>query len=255
MAQHASTSTTVANAQPSRNPQPEPTMAVRIGAEAIGTFALTFVAAGADAMARLSADQVSPAARAVAPGLLVMALIYAIGDRSGAHFNPAVTLAFTIRRLFPPKWVIPYWAAQLLGAVMAAAVLGVLFGSAAQAGATTPKLVGSGQALVLEVILTTILATVILGTADRYALIGPNAAIAVGATIALCGLIALPIEGASMNPARSLGPALVSGHIGDAWIYVVGPAVGGLLAVAIARVMHGPAPRDGKQREAAQGES
>jgi aquaporin Z len=108
---------------------------------------------------------------------------------------------------------------------------------------------------VLEAILTTVLATVILCTADRYALIGPNAAIPVGATIALCGLIALPIEGASMNPARSLGPALVNGQVGDAWIYVVGPAIGALLAVAIAFVIHGPAPRDGKQREAAQGDS
>jgi aquaporin Z len=94
-------------------------MLVRLAAEAIGTFALTFVAAGADTMAGISADQVSPIARAIAPGLLVMALIYAMGNRSGAHFNPAVTLAFAVRRLFPPGWVLPYWIAQLAGAIAA----------------------------------------------------------------------------------------------------------------------------------------
>jgi len=233
---------------------PPPTLAVRLAAEAIGTFALTFVAAGADATARLSADQVSPLARALAPGLLVMALIYAIGDRSGAHFNPAVTLAFAARRLFPPRWVVPYWLAQLLGAVIAGAVLVALFGSiAAAAGVSTPH-VDAGVALVLEVLLTAILVTVILGTADRYQLIGPDAAIAVGATIALCGLVALPIEGASMNPARSLGPAIASGKLEDVWIYLVGPAVGALIAVAIARFLHGPPAPEGKAGEAARGE-
>jgi aquaporin Z len=229
-------------------------MLVRLAAEAIGTFALTFVAAGADTMAGISADQVSPIARAIAPGLLVMALIYAMGNRSGAHFNPAVTLAFAVRRLFPPGWVLPYWIAQLAGAIAAGAVLAGLFGAAADAGVTAPKLVSPATALVLEVILTALLATVILGTADRYALIGPDAAIAVGATIALCGLIALPIEGASMNPARSLGPAVVAGRLEDAWIYLAGPAIGALIAVAIAWLLNGSAPRDGKQQEAAQGE-
>jgi aquaporin Z len=232
----------------------EPTMAVRLAAEAFGAFALTFVAAGADSAARVSGQEVTPFARALAPGLLVMAMIYAIGNRSGAHFNPAVTLAFTLRRLFPPRWLVPYWVAQLVGATMAAALLVVLFGDAAQAGVTMPKAVDAPAALVLEVVLTTFLGIVILGTANRYQLIGPEAAIPVGATIALCGLVALPLEGASMNPARSLGPAIATGQLRDAWIYVVGPALGAVIAVGLARLLHGPPPRgDSKPKEAAQG--
>ncbi len=234
-----------------RDDTPEPTLAVRLGAEAIGAFALTFVAAGADTAARMTLGDVTPLARAIAPGLLVMAFIYAIGDRSGAHFNPAVTLAFAVRRLFPIVWVVPYWLAQIGGAVVAGALLVGLFGSAAQAGVSTPH-VPTATAVVLEAILTAILAIVILGTADRYRLIGTDAAIAVGATIALCGLVALPLDGASMNPARSLGPAIATLRLGDAWIYVLGPALGALLAVALAWWLHGPPP-DPESREAAAG--
>jgi aquaporin Z len=229
----------------------DPKFAVRLGAEAIGTFALTFVAAGGDAMANLSAGDVTPVARAVAPGLLVMAFIYAIGDRSGAHFNPVVTLAFTLRRVFPPGWVPGYWLAQLAGAALAAALLRLLFPDSAAAGVSQPN-IAPETALVLEIVLTAILVTVILGTADRYQLFGPNAAIAVGATIALCGLIALPIEGASMNPARSFGPALISGQLNDLWVYVLGPIVGAAIAVVITRFLHGPVPR-AEAAEAAMG--
>jgi MIP family channel proteins len=235
-----------------RDEPPEPTIGVRLAAEAIGAFALVFVAAGADTFARLTGDQVPPFARALAPGLLVMALIYAIGDRSGAHFNPGVTLAFTLRNLFPRAWVVPYWLAQLVGAVLAAGLLRVLFGEAAAAGVTTPH-VAAGTALVIEIVLTVLLVTVILATADRYQLIGSNAAIAVGATIALCGLIALPLEGASMNPARSAGPAIVNVELSNLWIYVVGPAVGAVVAVGIARLLHGPTPDGAQPREAAMG--
>src|SRR5439155_5773070 len=151
--------------------------AVRLGAEAIGTFALTFVAAGGDVIANLTGGDVTPVARALAPGLLVMALIYAIGDRSGAHFNPAVTLAFTLRRVFPLGWVPAYWLAQLAGAVLAASLLRFIFGDVADAGVLAPNIVPE-TALVLEIVLTAILVTVILGTADRHAIIGPSAAIA-----------------------------------------------------------------------------
>jgi aquaporin Z len=216
---------------------------VRLGAEAIGTFALTFVAAGGDVTANLTGGDITPLARALAPGLLVMAFIYAMGDRSGAHFNPAVTLAFALRRAFPAAWVAGYWLAQLGGAVLAAGLLRFLFGDVADAGVSAPN-IDPATALVLEIILTTILVTVILGTADRYQLIGPSAAIAVGATIALCGLIALPIEGASMNPARSIGPALIHGDFDYLWLYVVGPITGAVIAVAIARFLHGPVPPD-----------
>jgi len=238
--------------EPDERPSP-PTFPVRLLTEAIGAFALTFVAAAGDAAARLTGGEVTPFARALAPGLVVMALIYAIGDRSGANFNPAVTLAFTLRRLFPPKWAVPYWLAQLAGAIAAAALLRALLGDAAAAGVTSPKVVEPAVAAVLEIVLTATLVTVILGTADRYQLIGPNAAIPVGATIALCGLVALPVEGASMNPARSAGPALVNGDVSSLWIYLVGPVLGALVAVAVERLVHGPTPAGQQPREAAIG--
>jgi MIP family channel proteins len=220
----------------------EPEFAVRLGAEAIGTFALTFVAAGGDVTANLTGGDVTPLARALAPGLLVMAFIYAIGDRSGAHFNPAVTLAFALRRVFPAAWVAAYWLAQLAGATLAAGLLRFLFGDVADAGVSAPN-IAPETALALEIVLTAILVTVILGTADRYQLIGPSAGIAVGATIALCGLIALPIEGASMNPARSFGPALVSGTWTDFWVYLVGPALGATLGAPAYQFVRGAPPR------------
>ncbi len=218
----------------------------------MGTFALVFVAAGADTMAEVSGGAISVAARAVAPGLMVGALIYAISDASGAHFNPVVSLAFALKRLFPVSWLAPYWAAQLTGALAAATVLQALFGVALVAGVSTPH-VTPQTALALEALLSAILVTVILGTADRARIVGPNAAIAVGGTIALCGLIALPIEGASMNPARSIGPALVAGRLADLWIYVLGPVVGALLATLATTALHGAGASDERAAEAARG--
>jgi aquaporin Z len=225
----------------------------RLTAEAFGAFALVFAAAGGDVMGQVSHDAVGVVARAVAPGLMVAALIYSIGDTSGAHFNPAVTFAFALKRLVPISWLPRYWVAQVIGAIAAAAVLRALFGGAIEAGVSRPKLVDPPAALALEVILTLLLVSVILGTADRYRVVGPNAALAVGATIALCALIALPIEGASMNPARSLGPALVAGQLADIWVYVLGPAIGAILAVALTSFLHGPVAGDGKAQEAARG--
>ena len=221
-------------------------------AETFGTFALVFVAVGADTMAVVSGGRVSDAARAVAPALMVAATIYAIGDVAGAHLNPVASLAFALKRLIPASWLIPYWGSQLAGALLAALLVRGLFGDAVRAGVTTPH-VADGVALTIEAILTLLLVTVILGTADRNRIVGTNAALAVGATIALGGLIALPIEGASMNPARSLGPAIVAGDLGDVWIYVLGPVVGGLLAVIVTRFLHGPVDTDASAEEAAQG--
>jgi aquaporin Z len=210
----------------------------RLLAELLGTFALTLVAAGGEVIATISGGAVSPAARVVAPGLLVMAMIYTLGSQSGAHFNPVVTLAFTLRRDFPWGRVPGYWGAQLVGAVLAALLLRLLFGLVGHLGATLPHH-GTIQALVMEVMLTFLLITVILGTATNHRLTGPNAAIAVGGTIVLAGLFAGPISGASMNPARSFGPFLVSGQLADAWIYVVGPIAGALLAVIVAWLLRG----------------
>ena len=168
----------------------------RLLAEFLGTFALTLVAAGGEVIAGISGGEVSPAARAVAPGLLVMAMIYTLGSQSGAHFNPVVTLAFTLRQDFPWKRVPGYWGAQLVGAILAALLLRVLFGLVGHLGATLPRH-GTIEALVMEIVLTFLLVTVILGTATNHRLTGPNAAIAVGGTIALLALFAGPISGAS----------------------------------------------------------
>lgn len=220
-------------------------------AELLGTFGLTFVAAGGDVIAKVSGGEVERMARVVAPGLLVAAFIYAFGDVSGAHFNPAVTLAFALRRDFPWRKVPLYWLFQAVGAVGAAVLLRVTFGPVGDLGATMPRF-GAAPALVMEIVLTWMLVTVILGTATRYSLLGPNSALAVGSTIALCGLFASPISGASMNPARSLGPALVAGSLSGQWIYVAGPAIGSVLAVLFMGIVH--AKKDPEEEKAASGD-
>jgi aquaporin Z len=211
----------------------------RLFAELLGTCALTFVAAGGGVIAAVSAAGPSLTAQVVAPALVVLAMIYSLGPISGAHFNPAVTLAFAIRGNFPWARVPGYCLAQLLGAVLAALLLRALFGLAGGLGTTLPHH-GSFTSLVMETILAFILVTVILATAANYKVVGHNAALAVAATIALDGLFAAPISGASMNPARSLGPALVSGKLGDVWIYILGPLLGALAAVGVARFLRGP---------------
>lgn len=225
----------------------------RLAAEACGTFALVFVAAGADTMAAASGEPAGSPAGAVAPALIVAAMIYAIADESGAHFNPAVSLAFALRRVFPASWLAPYWTAQAVGAVAAALVLTLLFGADAARGVSTPH-VQAGTAVVVEAILTFLLVVVILGTADRARIVGPEAALAVGATIAACGLIALPIGGASMNPARSFGPAVVANQLGDLWVYVAGPLLGACAAVGGVTALRGGRERDHRTTEAARGE-
>jgi aquaporin Z len=226
----------------------------RLLAELLGTFALTFVAAGAAVVGAVSGGEVDHVARSVAPGLLVAAFIYAMGDVSGAHFNPAVTLAFVARRLFPAELAPLYWLVQIAGALAAALTLRVLFGTAAAHLGQTRPTHGDLVGLVVEAVLTWLLVTVVLGTADRYRSVGPNAALAVGATIALCGLAMGPITGASMNPARSIGPAVVNGDLGSLWIYLVGPLLGALVAAGTAILLHGERPpRGGKSVEAAEG--
>jgi MIP family channel proteins len=230
---------------------PDPPWARRLAAELFGTYALVFAAAGGDVMAAASGE-ISPAARAVAPALMVAALVYAIGDVSGAHFNPTVTLAFVFKRLLPARWLAPYWLAQSAGALAAALALSAMFPGLLSAGVTRPH-VAAPTALVVETTLTVFLVVVVLGTADRHRVVGANAALAVGATIALCGLIALPVEGASMNPARSLAPAIVSGDLADAWIYLVGPLAGAGIAAGIAWFLHGRTDSDRQAAEAARG--
>ncbi|MDH6574696.1 aquaporin [Kitasatospora sp. MAP5-34] len=213
----------------------------RLVAEGVGTFFLVLVAAGAVVVDAVSGGRVGPAAQAIAPGLMVLALIYTLGETSGAHLNPAVSVAFAVRGDFPWRRVPGYVLAQIAGALAAASLLRGLFGTAGHLGATAPgRGVGSGAALVLEMVLTLGLATVILGTASGARNIGHNAAIAVGGYVALAGLWAGPAGGGSMNPARSLGPALVGGTLAPLWIYLVGPLVGAVLAVPLAWILRGP---------------
>ncbi len=212
----------------------------RLFAELLGTFLLTLVASGADVIGAATGQPADSLARYVAPALLVMAMIYTVGNVSGAHLNPAVTLAFSLRRDFPWGRVLGYWGAQLVGSMLAALFLLVVFGDKAHLGATIPNpRTGDGAALVSEIVLSALLVTVILGTAHNQRLVGHNAAFAVAGTIALAGLFAGPVSGASMNPARSFGPALFGGALGSYWIYLVGPVIGALIAAGIAWMLRG----------------
>ncbi|MEU8515064.1 aquaporin [Kitasatospora sp. NPDC048722] len=213
----------------------------RLAAEGAGTFFLVLVAAGAGVVDAVTGGGTGASAAAVAPGVMVLALIYTLGETSGAHFNPAVTLAFAARGNFPWRRVPAYLAAQLAGALAAAGLLRALFGTAGGLGVTRPGPgVGVGAALALEIVLTLGLVTVILATASGARNVGHNAAIAVGGYIALAGLWAGAASGASMNPARSLAPALVGGQGGPLWIYLVGPLAGAALAVPLAWALRGP---------------
>lgn len=213
----------------------------RLFAESWGTFLLVVVAAGGVVVAALSGRTVTLAMVVVAPGIMVMAIIYFMGAVSGAHLNPAVTLAFAVRGNFPWRRVPGYLLAQAGGGVAAALFLRTMFGTAGALGATVPgKEMGSGRALAIEILLTTGLVNTILGTASGARNIGTNGAIAVGGYIALAGLWAAPVSGASMNPVRSLAPDLVRGDLRTTWVYVVGPVVGALIGVAFEWILKGP---------------
>lgn len=222
----------------------------RLLSELIGTFLLTFVACGGDTIEAATGQPLGHAAKVVAPALVIMALIYAIGSVSGAHFNPAVTLVFTARGDFPPNRAPAYIASQLVGAFSAAALLLLMYGNVGHLGATLPHQ-GLATSLVMEVVLTAALVLVILGTAAAGPrLVGHNAALAVGGTIALLGLFGSPVSGASMNPARSLAPAIVGGNTHGFWIYVVGPLCGAAIALGLALVFYGR-PKGHEQAAAA----
>jgi aquaporin Z len=224
----------------------------RLFAEALGTFFLVLVAAGAGVVDARSHGQVPLDAQVVAPGLMVMAVIYFMGTVSGAHLNPAVTVAFALRRNFPWRRVPGYVLAQMAGSVGAAAFLLATFGNVGHLGATAPGAgIGPGTTILMELVLTVGLVSVILGTASGARNIGSNAALAVAGYISLAGLWAGPVTGASMNPARSLGPALVGGHWRDWWAYVLGPVAGAAIAVGFAWVLRGPPSKAAD--EAAQG--
>lgn len=213
----------------------------RLFAEVFGTFLLVLVAAGAGMVnARFGGHAVSMAAQVVAPGLLVAAVILFMGAVSGAHLNPAVSLAFALRGDFPWKRVPAYVVAQCAGALLASLVLWAIVGKHGTAGLTLPGHgVSTAAAMAWELVLTVGLVSTILGTASGAQQIGPFAAIGVGGYIALAGLFGAPMSGASMNTARSLGPALVLGDWTAWWAYLVGPTLGALVAVGIAHLLRG----------------
>ena len=203
--------------------------------EVLGTFALVFAGTGAIVINQISGGTITHVGIALTFGLVVLAMIYTFGDISGAHFNPAVTLGFWAAGRFEAGLVAPYILSQCLGAFLASGLLGWLFQKdGTMLGATLPA--GSpGQSFVLEIVLTFLLMTVILSVSTGSKEKGITAGIAVGATIALEAMFAGPICGASMNPARSLAPAVVSGSLEHLWLYLLGPPMGALLATVICR--------------------
>lgn len=214
-------------------------MARRAVAELLGTFALVFAGTGAIVVNDVHGGVVTHVGVAATFGLIVLAMIYAVGDVSGAHLNPAVTLAFALAGRLPAAAVVPYVAGQTAGAFAASAALRVIFPPHPTLGATLPA-AGVWPSVTLEVVLTLLLMFVILRVSTGAKEKGITAGIAVGAVVGLEAMFAGPACGASMNPARSLAPAVVSGHTDHLWAYLVAPTAGAFLAVGLARFLDDP---------------
>jgi aquaporin Z len=210
----------------------------RLFSELLGTFFLVLAAAGGGILH--AQGQISLSAAVVAPGLTVLAIILFMGAVSGAHLNPAVSVAFAVRGDFPWRRVPGYIIVQLLGATLACLFLLAVFGNIQHLGATLP---GPGyrdwQALLMEIVLSAGLLSVILGTASAAQNVGAIGALGVGGYVALAGLWSAPVSGTSMNPARSFGPALVSGDWAAYWVYLVGPLAGAAIAIGCAIILRG----------------
>lgn len=207
-------------------------------AEFIGTFGLVFCGTGAIIIDEQTHGAVGHIGVAITFGLIILAMIYSFGDTSGAHFNPAVTVAFWVARLFNGRQLLPYIASQTAGAFLATVVLKFLFPDNINLGSTIPA--GSSmQSFVLEFILTFFLMTVILNVSQGSKEVGVLAGIAIGSTVGLEAMFAGPICGASMNPARSLAPAIVSGNIQTLWLYLLAPTAGAITATVTWLAMRG----------------
>ncbi len=207
----------------------------RYSAEFIGTFGLVFAWTGAIIVNELTNGSVTSLGSSIVFGLVVMVMVYAIGHVSGAHINPAVSLSFAITRHFPFRDLLPYWAAQLSGGVVASLILSRVFGTDTSLGVTLPS-GGAWQSFTMEFLLTFLLMFVIVSVATDVRAVGSAAAIAIGATIGLGAIVAGPVSGGSFNPARSFGPALVAGNFASHWIYWLAPmsgAVCGSIAYAL----------------------
>jgi aquaporin NIP len=224
-------------------------LARRLVAEGIGTFALVFAGCGA-VMVDAKTHQLGHVGVAITFGLVIMFGIYSVGHISGAHFNPAVTFAFALTRHFPWPRALAYWGAQVAGALVAAVLLRASLGNIAHVGATLPS--GSqGQSFLWEFVMSGFLMFVILAVATDTRAVGEAAAIAIGGTIGLDAMFGGPISGASMNPARSLGPAFVSGNLHALWLYILAPILGTSLGGLAYQFVRGEQPRPGEIREAA----
>jgi len=219
-----------------------PDLIRRAGAEAIGTFALVFAGCGAIVTEAQHPGTLGAVGIAFVFGLIIMAMVYATGHLSGAHLNPAVTFAFVLTRHFPRAEALAYIAGQLVGALAAAGLLAAIWPSDPAALGTTLPTVGVGSALAYEAVLTAFLMFVIMAVATDTRAVGAAAAIAIGGTVGLDALFGGPITGASMNPARSIGPALVSGELQDLWIYIVAPLVGATIGALAYQVVRGGQP-------------
>ena len=214
----------------------------RLFSELLGTFMLVFVAAGGSIVnARFGGSAIPQFIQVVAPALMVMSIILFMGAISGAHLNPGVSLAFALRGDFPWRRVPLYLVAQFVGAILATLLLVALLGKQGTAGLTLPGAgISTTTALVWEIVLTTGLVSVILGTSSGAQNVGWGAAIGVGGFIALAGMIGAPVSGASMNTARSLGPAIALNTYTAWWVYLIGPPIGALIAVGFAYALRGP---------------
>lgn len=205
--------------------------------EFIGTFILMFCGTGAMVIDETTNGTVTHVGVAITWGLIVMSLIYALGETSGAHFNPAVTIAFTVNKNFPIKEVAPYVISQFVGAIGASLLLKYLFPTSIFLGATLPRN-DAMQSLILEIVLSFLLMLVILKVAKGSKEQGLFAGIAIGSVVLLEAMFAGPICGASMNPVRSLTPVLLTGNISSLWIYILGPISGMLAAVGFNKLLH-----------------
>jgi aquaporin NIP len=208
-----------------------------LAAEFVGTFALVFAGCGA-IMVDAKTHALGHVGVAISFGLVIMVMIYAVGHISGAHFNPAVSFAFALSRHFPWRHTLGYWAAQLLGALTAAAILRGSLGNVAHVGASLPS--GSqSQSFLWELVLTFFLMFVIMAVATDTRAVGEAAAIAIGGTVGLDAMFGGPISGASLNPARSIGPALIGGDVHALWLYIVAPLAGAALGAVVYQFVRG----------------
>ncbi len=235
-----------------KEPEKKPQLPQKLGVEFVGTFFATLVPTAIDVLYYTGAH-VDYVSRWLARGFITAAMIYAFSEISGAHIDPAVSFGFALRRVMPVRMMLLYWASQFVGGFAAAAIAQSLWPGKLFFGASHPSpRYTQVEAVIAEVILTFLVMIVILACAEEKAVVGKQAALAVGLTVATCGFFAGPISGASMNPARSIAPQVLAGAYGLVWIYAVGPLAGAALAALAARFFFGR-PDEG-EREAAEGE-